>query len=171
MREYWELVVRGKRENVEVRGGVMMLVLVSGLLVVGLERRGRGLCERRGGDGDAVNVLPPDENLDGERRFSGDKHSGESACELAVWGLVLSVALRIVISGGGMWSLNPLSLGLLEVVDFEFGGVEYLGGVIGLSGTGLGIRGETSGVRPYFRLVLTVESTEYNSFPCLFAFV
>lgn len=68
----------------EVRGGVMMLVLVSGLLVVGLERRGRGLCERGGGDGDAANVLPPDENLDGERRFLGDRHSRESACELAV---------------------------------------------------------------------------------------
>jgi hypothetical protein len=69
---------------VEVRKGVMMLVLVLGLLAMDLERRGRGLCERSGGDGDAVNVLPPDENLEGERRLSGDKHSGESACELAV---------------------------------------------------------------------------------------
>ena len=69
-----------------------------------------------------------------------------------------------------MWSLNPRSLGLLEVLQFEFGGVEYLGGVIGLSGTGLGIRGETSGVRPYFKHVLPIESMEYKSFPCLFAF-
>jgi hypothetical protein len=83
---------------------------------------------------------------------------------------VLTVALRIIMSGGGMWSLNPRSLGLLEVLGVEFGGVEYLGGVIGLNGTGLGIRGETSGVRPYFRLVFAVESMEYNSFPCLLDF-
>jgi hypothetical protein len=82
--EYCVLVVRGKREKVGVRGGamVLVLVLVSGLLLEGLETRGTGLWERRGGDG--VNVLPPGENREGERTLSGDKHSGESACELAV---------------------------------------------------------------------------------------
>jgi hypothetical protein len=59
-----------------------------------------------------------------------------------------------------MCSLSPLSLGLLEWVGDEIGGVVKRGGVSGLSGAGLGIRGETSGVREYLQLLEAKESSE-----------
>jgi hypothetical protein len=63
----------------------------------------------------------------------------------------------------GIWSLSPRSLGLRELFADVIGGVLNRGGVKGLSGAGLGIRGETSGVLPYTEDVSWVDSAE---FPC-----
>ena len=71
----------------------------------------------------------------------------------------------------GIWSLNPSSLAALELLELAFElplelpGVLYCGGVSGLRGARVGIRGNTSGG---FKPTDTVEPMEYNSCPFLF---
>lgn len=64
-----------------------------------------------------------------------------------------------------LWFL--FKLGFLELA-FELAGVAHRGVINGLMGVGVGMRGDTSGVRSYLRrLFATVESIEYPSLPFL----
>lgn len=90
-----------------------------------------------------------------DKRGCGDGHVDEPA----VCGEVRSFP-RWPSGLSGMRSRSPLSLGVREPLIVVFGGVLTLGGVNGLSGAGLGIRGEASGVLSNIERANEVEVVE-----------
>lgn len=93
----------------------------------------------------------------------GDGHAGDRAFELAVCGEEMSFWSCDSFCSG-ITRRSPLSLGVREPLADVFGRVSKRA-IKGLTGVGLGIRGEASEVLPYAEFTKAVDSVEW---PCAF---